>query len=131
MTPAEKNTLNKIQEATRTLADQIEIIKFELAKLEQASQDNKTENPNTETTAQMLLECGFFNAAELETVDGKGLITWIRETIKPELPKDRIKETIKRVAIIHKKSPRDNKIPYLKSCLKREVYEYKKGGGQL
>lgn len=68
-----------------------------------------------------LLNNGFISSEETNTNGVKGLITWIEKDIKPTLTRKEFNKVVYNVVTADKNGKVKDKIPYLKTSLKREV----------
>lgn len=68
-----------------------------------------------------LIYNGFITRAETETNGVKGLITWIDKDIKGHLKRKEFSQVVKNVVTAEKNGKVKDKIPYLKTSLKRAI----------
>lgn len=105
------NRINKLEDAITVLQMELTSFKAELS-----------EKPITkDNTSNLLLSCGFLCLEEMEGKEAKTLITFINNTVKPELETEEIEKVIKRIADLNAKKPVRNKYSYLISCFKNEL----------
>ena len=72
-------------------------------------------------TLTELLNNGFITREETETNGVKGLITWIEKDIKPHLKRTEFNQVVKNVVTADKHGKVKDKIPYIKTSLKRAI----------
>lgn len=72
-------------------------------------------------TLTELLNNGFIRRDETETNGVKGLITWIDKDIKQHLRRTEFNRVVKNVVTAEKNGKVKDKIPYLKTSLKRAI----------
>lgn len=68
-----------------------------------------------------LIYNGFITREETETNGVKGLITWIEKDIKPHLKRTEFNQVVKNVVTADKHGKVKDKIPYIKTSLKRAI----------
>lgn len=77
-----------------------------------------------------LLNNEFITSDEIETNGVKGLITWIEKDIKEHLKRSEFNRVVKNVVIADRNGKVKDKIPYLKTSLKREIESKSKSDQQ-
>lgn len=77
-------------------------------------------------TVETLKEAGYMTAGEQETSGIKGLLTWIEKEIKGNLTKREFIRVVSNVVTADKNGKVKDKIPYLKTSLKRAIEQKEK-----
>ena len=78
----------------------------------------------------MLIELGFIKSDEKNDSNVKGLITWINKDVKDSLNRSQFKEIVSKVVWLDSQGKVKEKIPYLKSSLKKEITGEKEKASQ-
>ena len=78
----------------------------------------------------VLIELGFITSDEKNDSNVKGLITWINKDVKDSLNRSQFKEIVSKVVWLDSQGKVKEKIPYLKSSLKKEITGEKEKASQ-
>lgn len=119
----ERNFMNFLLEKQKqTLNQIIAICNDQLRIIDNCTnQDAEIKELSKEDIKSLLFNSGLYSLDELETVDNKGLITFINDTVSKYLDMFEIGRIIERVKAVNDAGTVKSKTPYLKSCFNKAI----------